>query len=279
MKPSNAELVAQLQAATEGLLFPSENEYPFKTFVFEVESQGDFTVENFLQTAGFMKPVNLDDFLQFVSEIAPESSQNYQEIINFLELYTTSSQIYRISLEDESGEYEAFHILVGNTKDGDWIGICPKIDTEPSARRSEKFLIESSTLVKESTLELKTKLEPLLAKLKFIVIEYYEKNQEKQGFVLEIADTRAVMMKKLLDSIGFVKTCAFKGFSENAEENDDPESREYFEKFKPLDELLKSRLTNLREYVIGGMAVYYLYDIGQTPYEDWVGVWTIAIWT
>jgi hypothetical protein len=111
------------------------------------------------------------------------------------------------------------------------------------------------------------------------VTEYYEKNQEKQGFALEIADTRAVMINKLLDSVGFVKTCAFKGFSENVEENADPESREYFKQFKPLDQLLRSSLRNLREYVIGGMAVYYLYDIGQTPSKDWVGVWTIAIWT
>lgn len=279
MKPSNAELVTQLQAATEGLLFPSENEYPFKTFVFEVESQENFTVDNLLKTAGFMIPVNLDDFLQFVSEVAPKNRQNYEQIINLLQLFTSLLQIYRISLSDESGEYEAFHIFVGNTKDGDWISISPKIDSELNARRSERFLIESSTLVKESTLELKNQLEPLLAKLKFIVTEYYEKNQEKQGFVLEIATTKEEIINKLLDSIGFVKTCTFKGFSENAKENDDLESREYLEKFKPLDELLKSRLTNLREYVIGGMAVYYLYNIGNTQDGDWIGVSTIAIWT
>jgi hypothetical protein len=148
MKTSNAELIAQLQSATEELLFASENSYPFKTFVFEVANQADFTVENLLQTGGFMTPVNLDDFFQLVSEVAPHNSQNYQEIINCLQSYTISLQIYRISLKDESGEYEAFHILVGNTKDGDWIGISPAIETQSSARRSEKFLIENNPLVK-----------------------------------------------------------------------------------------------------------------------------------
>ena len=63
MKSSNAELVAQLEEAIAGLLFPTENYYRFKTFVCEVAEQG-LTLDKILQSAGIINYVKIDDFLQ-----------------------------------------------------------------------------------------------------------------------------------------------------------------------------------------------------------------------
>ena len=44
MKPTNVELVAELEQAVDGLLYPSESDYPFGTVVWEVTEQGEFRV-------------------------------------------------------------------------------------------------------------------------------------------------------------------------------------------------------------------------------------------
>jgi Nuclease A inhibitor-like protein len=72
-------------------------------------------------------------------------------------------------------------------------------------------------------------------------------------------------------------------FSQEAElydeDDEDPEEKRYYTSLEPLDRLLVSNLSNLREYVVGCESVFYLYDVGQNSDGDWVGVSTIATWT
>ncbi len=282
MKSSNAELVAQLEEATAGLLFPTENYYCFKTFVWEVAEE--LTLEKLLQSAGIVKRVEIDDFLQFISlaeAIATESKNKYVNLFKILQKSLESIEILRISISGETedlGEYETFYLIIGKTQAGDWIGISPKIDAESSARRSDILLLDSSVLVRENTLALVTELENMLPGLEFPVVQYYVKDKI-ENFLIETAENRELLIDKILHSLEFVKTCAFKKFSDYYSPIRDEDEEVDFEKVKRLDRILQSNLTNIREYVIGGMAIYYLYDIGQTQGGDWIGVSTIAIWT
>ncbi|AFZ02767.1 nuclease A inhibitor family protein [Calothrix sp. PCC 6303] len=288
IKLSNAELIAQLQSVTQDLSFVSESDYPFDIFVHEVSTQGELTVEKLLEAGNCLNLVDRDDVLEKVREIAPETTQIYREIIDLIESTASKLEIYQIKINDESGEYEAFQIFIIQTENGDWLGFAPKIEAEPSSRRSEKIQITDNTQISPSAIELKSKLELLLSQLKFIVTEYYEPNQIKQGFILEIAATKSDVIYKLLDSLGFLKVCNFKKFSDylDFDEKDylnNPEFleqiRQIHQQYQSLDNFLESNLSNLREYVLGGMAVYYLYNIGQTQEGDWVGIATTAIWT
>ncbi|OKH32551.1 hypothetical protein NIES2119_25780 [[Phormidium ambiguum] IAM M-71] len=52
MKSSNAELFAQLTEVTKDLEFPiSCSTNPIQPFIWEVETQGEFNIENLLKTA------------------------------------------------------------------------------------------------------------------------------------------------------------------------------------------------------------------------------------
>jgi hypothetical protein len=288
IKLSHKEFITQLQSVTQDLSFVSESDYPFDIFVHEVDTQGELTVEKLLQAANCLNLVDRDNFLEKVRENIPETTQNYLEIIDLIESTASKLEIYQIQINDESGEYEVFQIFIIQIGNGNWLGFSPKIETESSSRRSEKLPSTDNTKISPSAIELKTKLEPLLSKLKFIVTEYYEPNQTKEGFILEIAATKSDVIYKLLDSLDFLKICNFKKFSDYLDFDeqdyvDDPEFleqiRQIHQQYQALDNLLESNLINLREYVLGGMAVYYLYNIGQTLEGNWIGISTTAIWT
>jgi hypothetical protein len=88
------------------------------------------------------------------------------------------------------------------------------------------------------------------------------------------------VLNSLLEAVGFVNTFAFQEFSKEAENYEGyPDEMEDYTRLKPIDEFLVNNLSNLREYVVGCMSVFYLYDVGQTSDGDWIGVRTVAIWT
>lgn len=284
MKPRNAELVAHLEELTNGLFFKrSATDLPFQTFVWEVTENGELSLEKLLQSVGIISPIGMTEFIEFISlvEVIDNASKNkYKYLIDLLQSSLETLEIFRISIFDDihQEDYEAFHIFFGKTQDGDWISISPKVDTEIGANRFmiNMHLFESTMPVKRSTLALIAELETVCSGLEFPVVEY-SKIAKKEEFIIEIAENRNLIINKTLDSLGFVKTCVFADFNVTEKECTIYE-KEDFQKFKRLDHLLQSNLTNLREYVIGGMAYYYLYDLGQTQDGDWVGVWTIAVW-
>ena len=106
-----------------------------------------------------------------------------------------------------------------------------------------------------------------LSNIKFITRQYYEPDYEVDTYILETAKNKEILLSRLLYLNGFINTCHFEDFSNE------------FENLKPLNEILRSNLTDLREYVIGCMSIFYLYDVGQTIDGDWVGVRTTAVWT
>jgi Nuclease A inhibitor-like protein len=288
MKPQNTELITQLQLITEDVSFASENDYPFKVFVHEVDTQGELTLEKLLETNNHLSLVNRDDFLETIREVIPEDVQSYIQVIDLVESEAGKLEIYQIKINDESGEYEAFYIFLIQSCDGNWLGFSAKVDAEPSSRRSEKLSLEFDDVIGESIINFQAKLEPLLVNLKFVVLEYYEPNQIKEDWVLEIGKIKSEVFTKLLDSLGFLKICNFKTFSsyldfDEKDYADNPEFlaeiKQIHQQYQSLDSLLESKLMNLREYVLGGMAVYYLYNIGETQDGDFVGVSTTAIWT
>lgn len=72
MKPNTVELLAQLQQATEGLFYDSENDFPFKTFAIEVNANIDkneeFQLQVFLEFVEVLQPASFIELLEYVSE-------------------------------------------------------------------------------------------------------------------------------------------------------------------------------------------------------------------
>ncbi|MDP5018398.1 MAG: nuclease A inhibitor family protein, partial [Dolichospermum sp.] len=183
MKSNNAELFQQIQKLTRDLDFPwSDSDYPINPFVWEVETQGEFTIENLFrsETPNFlsyqeggkiMKTANLDDYLENVWQ----KTEKHQTVIELLKNNTSFLEAAEIrTLGDPA---DTFKIIFGLTKSGEWIGIAPQLpaDFEEYSPRGEMIIGEPLLPVYQpqtpTNIELFTQLETLLADL-----EVYEPN-------------------------------------------------------------------------------------------------------
>lgn len=129
--------------------------------------------------------------------------------------------------------------------------------------------------VSKATLSLAAEIKELLVGMKLSTKQYYVPQQAVESFVMRAATSRELVLSGLLDAARFARVCQFIEFSKEADDTEDTR----YTSLKSLDQLLLHNLSNLREYVVGCMSVFYLYDVGQTSDGDWVGVRTTAVWT
>lgn len=291
MKPKTAELLAQLRELTQGFAFPiSESDYWVKPFVWEVERQGEFTLEKFLRSetpnysyyrsgGQIMQPLSVEDFWQSCLH----SAQQNPGIIQQYELFRELLQTYLVHLEAAkirtlNDPKDSFLILLGTTQSGEWVGISPDVYSEFQQWEGGDIITQGEPLLTPElpqtklTKELLTQLEPILPHLEMGEPQTW---YLLKGFIGRVGSNRESMLTSLLDSIGFARTvpfCQFAYFDEY-DEIEDIETRER------LDQFLTSNLSNLRTYLFGICTCYHIYTMGQTSDGDWVGVSSIAVWS
>lgn len=166
-------------------------------------------------------------------------------------------------------EQEAFHIIIGETFDGEWLGIAPKMYRASGRRGGEKFVLDEA-LVNDNTINLKRSLEAMVSELEFSVVEclaFYRKEKA----IVEAGNIKEELLYRLLGSMGFFRAFTFSDYCHENLSN--PSS------FRLLDKFLKSNLNNLQEYIVGSTAVYFIYSIGHTEDKDVLGVSTKAYWS
>lgn len=295
MKPSNAELLAQLTQLTQDLEFPvSCSSQPIIPFIWEVEERGELNIENLLKTetpnfseysAGgiIMRLGNLEEYLQYLlSESEKRSSeiwQKYQTLINILQTNLTNLELLKIrTLHDPK---DNFHIIVGMTSSGEWVGISPNIPADADdcdqmgIYNTERILLTEYQPQTEITINLVNGLKPILQDL-----EYYEPEifgfYTDQSWTVRVGETREFMIYSLLEAINFARTFpVVKFFHEEEYYEDEIEDARVYQ---VLDEFLEENISNLRTYMFGMTVSYVFYIIGQTPSGDWAGVTSLAAW-
>lgn len=300
MKPNTVELLAQLQQATEGLFYDSENDFPFKTFAIEVNPNTDkneeFQLEVFLEFVEVLQPASFIELLEYVSEknnyvayknnsiislekythfedatdIARKMGQDYQILISLLQFKLLNIKVFSVGrapiadedwLEEE--DTEIFYMIVGETIDGNWLGLVPNIETQFSSNNSNIKPSQNSLAVSKATLELKSQFKSATVGLVFPYETFSGSHVEiVDNFLFKTAKSKDALIQKLLTATGFVTVSDFQGFG-----------CEY------LDRLLRSHLTNLRKYVVGGYSCFHIYTVGQTQDGEWIGVSTQAVLT
>ncbi|HLP86988.1 MAG TPA: nuclease A inhibitor family protein [Nostocaceae cyanobacterium] len=295
MKSSNAELLAQLTELTKDLEFPvSCSDYSINPFIWEVEERGELNIENLLKTetpnfseysAGgiIMRTGNLEEYLQYLlSEAEKRSSEireKYQTLINILQTNLTNLELLKIrTLHDPK---DNFHIIVGMTSSGEWVGISPNIpaDAEDCDQmgiyNTERILLPEYEPQTEVTINLVNRLKPILEDLEFYEPEIFGFYTD-QGWTIRVGETRELMIHGLLDAIDFVRTFPLVKFFHEEEyyEDEIEDARVY----QVLDEFLEENISNLRTYMVGMTVSYVFYIIGQTPSGDWAGVTSLAAW-
>jgi hypothetical protein len=114
--------VAALKKASEGLLFPSETDAPFKAFLWE--SAGQLTPERVRELAGAeegteVEEMSLDDLLETVpSEDRPE----FHKLGGAIRQQLSEVKVYKIGDEPERDVY-----ILGKTSDGQVAGLKTKV--------------------------------------------------------------------------------------------------------------------------------------------------------
>ncbi len=128
--PTTQDLIPELQAACEGLLWRSETDYPFEVAVLSANEQL-LNIDRLLKNYPDDTPVatvSLDDFFgQAIIERAWLDSreltlvQRYRNLRDLLETTLANLQVYRI------GSVEIDVYLIGETEDKQIIGVKTKI--------------------------------------------------------------------------------------------------------------------------------------------------------
>ncbi len=137
MTNSNSELLDQLQKASLGLLFMSESEAPFKTFLWESKDKEILNTESLLQKTGypwytFIKVVELDYFFRKATTQQnwhnPHEKENvarYQSLVEMLKKNLCDMKVYRF------GRRNIDVYIVGKTPTGDYAGLATKVVETP----------------------------------------------------------------------------------------------------------------------------------------------------
>ena len=275
-KNNNTELVTELRGLTRGLAHShnSESSYPIDVFMWDTASRGDFTLEKFLEAAGFLVKVDSIDFLDNTFPV-----QEFSLIVEKIKPYIAVEREYYY-LKIGIGGINEFDdgivsILIGKTKTGDWIGICPFINIDRGGRE-ELGRIEDNSSKKIEHASLVSILENLeTAKIFSEETLYY--TLDLGGIAWEIAETRDNLIHNLLkssnmmhfyDDYGYLAGGGFFG-------EDWPEYKELpverYKKIQKLSNIVKTRFKDKKIYWIGDGEID-VYIVGKIETGDWIGI-------
>jgi hypothetical protein len=120
-----ADTVSALKKASKGLLYPSEYDAPFQTFVWKGQ-QGQLTKQAVRQlgkypTSAPVEQVSLEDFFGELtaedSGASTEDAEKYRALLQVIKEQLSGVKVFRV------GETKVTIYIVGRSKDGDLAGL------------------------------------------------------------------------------------------------------------------------------------------------------------
>ncbi|MEH1807348.1 nuclease A inhibitor family protein [Nostoc sp.] len=270
LKPKTKQLLATLEVVSEGLWYSSESYYPYTPFVWDSQSQGEFSIVRVLEHLGYFQDVEpewLNKYWQSQIEEAKYRRQSdfvfapkYPKIDEIQQMYERSSHFFQIFQENtlliQVIKISASQILIiGQTQEEDWVGISPIVDYRVWYPRTTVYPEMDTPTA--ATISLKLKLEPLLSELKILNAYHWH------DLVWENASTKEKLLLKLLISSKYIEIRDFVGLGQNN-----------------LGNFLLTNLQNVLTYTFSDRTSgFSIYIIGKTPENDFVGVHTTSIQT
>jgi hypothetical protein len=133
MKNDSQSIVAELQKASEGLLFMSESDYPFKTFLWEGCAGEPLSKDRLLSLTGHspgqsVETIDLDDLFHVAIKDQDwhgpkerEAVKKYRELVALLKEKLLNIVVYRI------GQVEIDVYIIGSTESGDLAGLSTRV--------------------------------------------------------------------------------------------------------------------------------------------------------
>ncbi|MEM9926382.1 MAG: hypothetical protein AAF915_21955 [Cyanobacteria bacterium P01_D01_bin.50] len=290
MKINSTNIIAQLKIATENLNYTCAGDSSVGTLIWEFASKGELSLENMFKllpsevdwiddiytkceylvkaVSGYRTTI-LDE-----ERCILELYQIYLKFFDFLLSYLSDLQLYEITIDKTLLHYEKNNIegsdrpvgtcYIGRTINGYWIGIANRYPCDFLSSSDEEFLSKNNNLFREIADELLEEMPEFMEILYQSCHSHYlasiqgEESGDPNPFyifnyyICEIAETKELLFKKLLYSIGIIATRRFRST-----------------RFGQVDEILRLHLINLRQYIFLGTNYCW---IGEAQEGDWIGV-------
>lgn len=289
MNANSADIIAQLKIATENLNYSCAGDSSVSPLIWELASKGELSLENMFKFSP--SEVDLIDeiytkceylvkaalsYRTFISDEERCVLRLYQIYLHFFESLLSHSpdlQLYKITLDktllhyqnNTEGNYQDAGICyIGRTIDGYWIGIANQEPSDFLSSSHEEFLPKSNDLLRETaqkfSQEVTINMELLYQSSRSHYLASIQGEESLSpnpfytfyGYICEVAETKELLCRKLLYSIGIIATRRFCGTG-----------------FPQVDEILRLNLKNLRQYYFLG--THYCW-IGEAFSGDWIGV-------
>lgn len=275
MKPENVALAGELAVVTDNLIFSWDG--MISPFVWEIEEKGawsayNLVMQNKVWSNPSLKVCNFEEFNQGVRNKAEkDEAQNLYEV---LKSHLEDFEFYTAYYSDD-----IFCIYVGRTADSDWIGIGTEFDFDPHASliahyETSKSYEFKSVLPSSAALQVISNLEQAGFYEAKVPVWHFDYRKLEKQYIYQVSQQKEELVERILIASRFL---AIREFGEGIDVlgnefavcEDDPQKD-----YKQLDRLLKSRLTNLRIYMVGlpSSGEFDIYVIGNTSTGDYAGV-------
>lgn len=265
-------LVYSIRSLTEGLICRSEGSDPYNVFLWNVETNGEFTLEKFLRAMAYLSPTNTSALRQTNSD-TEQLARAYQILLDKVEGQLLNIEMHQFETESLRNSSSVMPCLViGRTIVGDWFGATTETMLKVDVETNDIFYTNDSSTTKAENERLISAVEEVTAEIDSLLPD----SEGAQRLIWSISESRDLLLQNLLLK---TKHFAIKG-SEGCEYifQIDVGEEEEIEQRGSFAELVLNSLVNIRVYFIGGSRED-LYLIGQTQSQDWLGIRTEVTWT
>jgi hypothetical protein len=253
MKPGTEQTLKYLETLVDGLYadytFTSDGGDISQAFVWEVEEKGDFYFSKLLEEFGLLKSVPLDDFLARWQKIYPQNSEEITRqcrlVLESVQSHTVRTEIYELKTFGQSAGHEAsdgyggwdcVQFILGETDDGNWVGVSPKLKYEPFNWTKEIHIAREEYQASPATDEFLSYMVETNERLNANCIQFLFSASnpddsiyrfvEFEGIVFRAAKSRELLIEALLEAGSLLGAYPFKGFTVSDDIEYDLRSRE-----------------------------------------------------
>ncbi len=274
MKTENAALAEELASIADNLIFGEDGS--IRPFVWESSERGEWSLYNLVmqnQVWG-IPSIRVENFEDFKLSAPSNLRDEYQEIFDVLKSCVEEFEFYVVYYPDE-----IFCLFLGRTTNSDWIGVGSGFVFDQYASYVANFETPENLRVddispSQAALQVKSNLEQRgFSEAKLPVWNVANRWDEKR-YVFKVAQQKELIIEKLLTSVRFLVVQDFgEGINVLGSRFYSPENNPK-RNYQELEQVLQSRLTNLRIYMVGlpSVAEFDIYVVGNTPSGDYVGV-------
>lgn len=299
MHPKTEQAYGTLELLIEKLSFnlPGHEDggyiYPF---VWEETVQEEFNIFNLCQSKNWLKITDTDavinswQHLEYAKyfhafSLNPEQIKTWEDNIKSLRQIINNNLDGLESYIFTLGSYgESPNIIIGKTKDNDWIGIAPTIyvETKISQEIIQRSPINETSKIQsfgENTLSLETKLKAILSKLGSISMNddfgggYYYSYTHK--IVYGIGTTKELALENTLQKIGMLEVSNFQGLYCDCQYLNeyacDFNNTAIYQKYNRINQFIKENFSEVIMYRLSSWIDENIYIIGQINNSDRVG--------